>query len=119
MKLDQRFSIVASSLSAAHVLQTPGAFAKHDRDTIRFKNAALSTHVELNTGAWHWQKWLGDAGLHVTGLTPTWKDPDVSHCWRFVRRCDLRQYVSSAVEDLLVVPQEFAGDSPNSRDCVL
>ena len=27
--------------------------------------------------------------------------------------------MSSAVEDLLVVPQEFAGDSPNSRDCVL
>ncbi len=117
MKLDQRFSVVAKALSAAQVLQTPQAFAAHVEQTVRY--GRLCTDVEINTGAWNWQKWLRGLGVRLTGLAPTTRAPDVCHCWRFVRRRDLARHVSPGVEDLLVVPQEFASDPVTPNDCIL
>ena len=54
MKLDQRFSVVATRLKAAQVLQTPGAFVTHMRDSVTWGNR--TTNVELNAGAWDWKK---------------------------------------------------------------
>ena len=116
MKLDQRFSVVASKLSAAPVLQTPAVFAAHIEQTVR--SDRLTTCVEQNTGAWDWQAWLEPLGVKLSGLTPSAYEPDVCHCWRFVRRGDLHHYVSKDTEDRLVVPPDLAAEARSPDDCV-
>ena len=119
MKLDQRFSVVATKLSSASVLQTPAAFAAHIEQHVRFQSGRLTTSVELNQGAWNWQGWLAALGVAMSGLTPSVAAPDVCHCWRFVRRADLREYVPPSVENQLVVPLEFQSDVMSPSDVVL
>ena len=94
MKLDQRFSVAASRLNATQVLQTPGAFLTHLRDTMTWGNRI--TNVELNPGAWNWKKFLEPLNINISGLASTGLEPDVCHSWRFVRRQDLHQHVPKA-----------------------
>ncbi len=119
MKLDQRFSVAATKLASAPVLQTPTAFATHIEQHVRFQRGRLTTSMELNKGAWNWQEWLKPLGVKMSGLTPSVNEPDVCHCWRFVRRADLKEYVSPTVESQLVVPLEFSSDVTSPSDCVL
>ena len=116
MKLDQRFSVVGSVLASTHVLQAPDEFATHIREHIRHPH--ISTHVEVTSGAWDWQNWLSNLGLAVSGLTPAQANPEVCHCWKFVRRRDLHQYVKADIIDLLVVPEEFVSEPSSPDDCV-
>ena len=119
MKLDQRFSVVATKLSSASVLQTPAAFVAHIEQHVRFQSGRLTTSVELNQGAWNWQGWLAALGVTMSGLTPSVAEPDACHCWRFVRRADLKEYVSPTVESQLVVPPEFRTDVTSPSDVIL
>ena len=102
MKLDQRFSVAASRLKATQVLQTPGAFLTHLRNTMTWGNRI--TNVELNPGAWNWKLFLEPVNINISGLASTALNPDVCHTWRFVRRQDLHQHVPREVADMLVVP---------------
>ena len=118
MKLDQRFSVVASKLSAAQELQTPADFGRHIEQHVKFQSGRLTTEIEMNTGAWNWQEWLSHLGVGLSGLTPTEKEPEVRNCWRFVQRRYLRDYVSAEIEARMVVPPGFEGDPVGPTDVI-
>lgn len=46
--------------------------------------------AEVFEGAHNWQKFYSQYGVNVSGLVPNARggEPDVCHCWRFVRRAD-------------------------------
>ena len=67
MKLDQRFSVVASALASQDVLETPSDFASHMRQSV--KHSKLKTHLEVSKGAWDWQGWLSGLNIRISGLT--------------------------------------------------
>ena len=116
MKLDQRFSVVGSALASTQTLETPHDFAGRIKQQVRHPH--ILTHVEVTSGAWDWQRWFCSLGLAVSGLTPAPSNPEVCHCWKFVRRGDLRQYIKQDVMDLLVVPEEFMSEPSSADDCI-
>ena len=58
------------------------------------KNRSL--HVEKVDVAYDWKTYFQPLQFEVAGLTPTHLQPDVNHCWRIVRRCDLPRYTASS-----------------------
>ncbi len=114
-KLDQRFSVCATALSKAPILQTPEHFAHHIVQSVRY--GRLLTETEVMRGAWDWQEFLKPLNIKLSGLTPTEWSPDACHCWRFVRRETLHEHVPEGTE--LTVPKDFENDEESPNDAIL
>jgi hypothetical protein len=74
--VDQRFSIVASKLSSAAVLETPADFITRIQDTV-VPTGFRSLHVEQVDAVYDWDKYFSPLGLHISGLCSTHLDRDM------------------------------------------
>ncbi|CAK9028727.1 unnamed protein product [Durusdinium trenchii] len=87
-ELDQRFSSMASVIKGAACLEDIADLVEYLKDHMK---AAVNREIVIEelTNTMDFKTWLGDANLHVQGLTSTHLEPHANHVWRFTPRTEV------------------------------
>jgi len=103
--VDQRFSILGTSLSNSPVLETPTDFLRVIKQHLKPGRHRTLVHTEVLDGIYNWKQFWEPLGISIAGVAPTHWDPIVNHVWRVVRRGDLVQYEKKDDWEI-VVPED-------------
>jgi len=112
-KQDQRFSVVATILKGAAVLQTPEDFIDTISKNVNPPGNRQLVVSKLNA-SYDWRPFFEPLAMSVTGIAASVPNPDVCHSKRFILRADLDKLLPKGTE--VEVPEIFGKEPPDPAD---
>jgi hypothetical protein len=112
-KQDQRFSVVATILKCAVVLQTPEDFIHTISQNVNPPGNRQLVVSKLEA-SYDWRPFFEPLAMNVTGIAASVPNPDVCHSKRFILRADLDKLLPKGTE--VEVPEIFREEPPDQAD---
>ena len=118
VEIDQRFSVVATTISAAPTLEEPLEFQEWMLAHIH-PRGGRTLHVEILDHTLDWTSWFMPLNLQVTGLGATKNDPHANHVWRIVSRNVLAACTGFTSDAVQCNHSDWTSIEPDNDDAIL
>lgn len=114
---DQRFSVCATKIARASILENPDEFVQCIKDNVP-PAGGRELVVEILPSTYNFQKWFMPLNIQVAGIAATHLEPNTNHVWRIVQR---RALLDSGITDDAIecLHSDWSDLDPDPKDAIL